>query len=109
MTVVPAPGPGVTAFEAASQRASGRRALSAAERRWEWIESRLSLAAQGAVGIAAGALLLSLPTPSLRTFGIIIGVALVVNLLGIYFLAIGSLRLARAVAAHRTAPAGDTR
>ena len=212
VTVVPAPGPGVTAFEAASERAPGRRALSAAERRWEWIESRLSLAAQGVVGIAAGVLLLSLPTPSLRTIGIIIGVALlvtavigavellragpqadraaraaelaataaigvlvllwptiseralvyaigilsivlgaieaaslsearnghdrwlgavasvaalvlgvamlgsggrglhlIVNLLGIYFLVIGSLRLTRAVAAHRTPPAGDTR
>jgi len=37
------------------------------------------------------------------------GLHLVVNLLGIYFLVIGSLRLARAVAAHRAAPAGDTR
>jgi uncharacterized membrane protein HdeD (DUF308 family)/uncharacterized membrane protein YjdF len=212
VTVVPVPGPGATAFEAASERALGRRALSAAERRREWIEKRLSLAAQGVVGIAAGALLLSLPTPSLRTIGIIIGVALlvtvvigavellragpqadraargaelaataaigvlvllwptiseralvyaigilsivlgaieaaslsearnsherwlgasasvaalvlgiamlgsggrglhlIVNLLGIYFLVIGSLRLARAAEAHRTAPAGDTR
>ena len=79
VTVVPAPGPGMTAFEAASERASGRRAVSAAERRWDRIESRLSLAAQGVVGVAAGALLLSLPTPSLRTAGIIIGAALLVT------------------------------
>ena len=37
------------------------------------------------------------------------GLHLIVNLLGIYFLVIGSLRLVRALAAHRTAPAGDTR
>jgi uncharacterized membrane protein HdeD (DUF308 family) len=37
------------------------------------------------------------------------GLHLIVNLLGIYFLVIGSLRLARAAEARRTAPAGDTR
>jgi uncharacterized membrane protein HdeD (DUF308 family) len=37
------------------------------------------------------------------------GLHLIVNLLGIYFIVIGSLRLARAVAAHRRAPAGVTR
>src|SRR5262249_10662025 len=90
VTVVPAPGPGMTAFEAASERPAGRRAVSAAQRRRERIESRLSLAAEGAVGIAAGVLLLALPTPSLRTIGIIIGVALLVTA------AFGAVELLRA-------------
>jgi uncharacterized membrane protein HdeD (DUF308 family) len=37
----------------------------------------LPIAAQGAVAVAAGIFLLALPTPSLRTVGIIVGVALV--------------------------------
>jgi uncharacterized membrane protein HdeD (DUF308 family) len=90
VTVVPAPGPGKTAFDAASERAQGRRAVSAAKRRREQLESRLSLAAQSAVGIAAGVLLLSLPTPSVRTIGVIIGVALLV------IAAFGAVELRRA-------------
>jgi uncharacterized membrane protein HdeD (DUF308 family) len=102
VTVVPAPGPGKTAFDAASERAQGRRAVSAAKRRREQLESRLSLAAQGAVGIAAGVLLLSLPTPSVRTIGVIIGVALLV------IAAFGAVELRRAgPQADRAVRAGE--
>jgi len=71
-TVVPAPGPTATPVETAAERLRGR---SARQRRLDG----LPLAAQGAVAFAAGALLLALPTPSVRTAGIIVAVALLAS------------------------------
>jgi len=72
LTVVPAPGPTKTPVETAAERL--RPGRSVRQRRL----AGLPLAAQGAVAVAAGTFLLALPTPSLRTVGIIVGVALVV-------------------------------
>jgi len=72
-TVVPAPGPTDTPVETAVQRLRPRRS------RWQDRLSVLPQAVVGAVAIAAGALVLALPTPGVRTIGIIIGVALVVS------------------------------
>jgi uncharacterized membrane protein HdeD (DUF308 family) len=72
LTVVPAPGPTKTPVETAAERL--RPGRSERQRRL----AGLPIAAQGAVAVAAGTFLLVLPTPSLRTVGIIVGVALVV-------------------------------
>lgn len=72
LTVVPAPGPTKTPVETAAERL--RPGRSERQRRL----AGLPIAAQGAVAVAAGIFLLALPTPSLRTVGIIVGVALVV-------------------------------
>ena len=76
VTVVPVPQPGSTAFEAAAERFraghdSGRSAR----------KSRLAGApptVQGIVAIVGGLLLLALPSPSLRTLGIVFGIVLLV-------------------------------
>jgi|KBSMisStaDraftv2_1062788.scaffolds.fasta_scaffold12262_4 uncharacterized membrane protein HdeD (DUF308 family)/uncharacterized membrane protein YjdF len=73
VTVVPAPGPSSTALEAAAERL--RTGHSSAPK------SRLAglpLAAQGFVAVVGGLLLLALPSPSLRTLGIVFGIVLLV-------------------------------
>ena len=90
VTVVPAPEPRMTPLEAASQHAQHRQGVTAAEQRIEEIESRLPLAAQGVLLIAVGVLLLALSSPSVRTLGVILGVALLV------FAVVGVVLLARA-------------
>jgi len=78
VTVVPAPSPRITPLEAVAGRAQESRAESTA-RRWQQHMASLPLAAQGIVGIGAGLLLLALPSPSLRTVGIVLGSALLVT------------------------------
>jgi len=80
----------MTPLEAASERAQHRHGVAATAQRIEEIESRLPLAAQGVVLIAVGVLLLALPSPSVRTLGVILGVALLV------FAVVGAVQLARA-------------
>ncbi len=46
---------------------------------WQRRVAGLPLAAQGAVALSAGGLLLALPTPTVRTVGLIVGVALVLS------------------------------
>jgi uncharacterized membrane protein YjdF len=73
VTVVPAPGPTETVVETAAERL--RPGLSL----WQQRLAGLPLALLGAVAVAAGALLLALPTPTVRTAGIIVGIALVAS------------------------------
>jgi uncharacterized membrane protein HdeD (DUF308 family) len=73
ITVVPAPGPAETPVESAADRL--RPGRSALQQRTAAIPG----AALGAIAVAAGGLLLALPAPSLRTVGIIVGVALVAS------------------------------
>jgi uncharacterized membrane protein HdeD (DUF308 family) len=72
-TVVPAPAPPHTPVERAAGRVRPARAM------WEQRVAGLSAAAQGVVGLAAGLLLLALPSPSVRTVGIVVGIALVLS------------------------------
>jgi uncharacterized membrane protein HdeD (DUF308 family) len=78
VTVVPAPGPAHTPLEAVAGRAQGSRADSTAHR-WRQRMEQLPRAAQGAVALAVGLLLLALPSPSLRTVGVVLGSALLVT------------------------------
>jgi uncharacterized membrane protein HdeD (DUF308 family)/uncharacterized membrane protein YjdF len=71
VTVVPAPGPTDTPVETAAGRLQRRRPG------WQDRFSGVPLAVLGVVAVAAGALLLALPAPTLRTVGIISGVTLV--------------------------------
>ena len=97
VTVVPAPGPKVTPLEAVAGRAQETRAESTA-RRWRQRMEGLPLAAQGLVGLAAGLLLLALPSPSLRTLGVVLGSALLVTAaLGAFALLRGHSRRGRAL------------
>jgi uncharacterized membrane protein HdeD (DUF308 family) len=73
-TVVPAPAPAKAPLGAAEQRLRHVPVSSAGK--WRARVSALPLGAQGAAALAGGVLLLSLPAPSLRTVGIIVGVAL---------------------------------
>jgi uncharacterized membrane protein HdeD (DUF308 family) len=68
VTVVPTPGPTDTPVETAAGRLQRRRP--------GWL-SGVPLALLGVVAVVAGALLLALPAPTLRTVGIISGVTLV--------------------------------
>ena len=96
VTVVPAPGPEVTPLEAVG-RAQERRADSTAGRWRQYMES-LPLGAQGVVGIGAGLLLLVLPSISVRTVGIVLGVALLLSAaLGVAELMRGHSRRGRAL------------
>ena len=70
-TVVPAPGPRATPAETAAERLRHRDSM------WDRRIGGLPLAAQGVATVAAGALLLALRSPSLRTVGIIVGIAIV--------------------------------
>ena len=74
VTVVPAPGPSASPFEAARERLRAGRGsdISTGESRL----TDLPLAAQGIVFVVGGVLLLALPAPSLRTVGIVLGIAL---------------------------------
>ena len=72
-TVVPAPGPSETPVQRAAERLQPRRAM------WQQKVAGVPATAQGLIAVAAGALLLALPSPSLRTVGVIVGVALVLS------------------------------
>jgi len=74
VTVVPAPEPSASAFEAAGERlrADHGSGISA----WKNRIAGLPLAGQGIVFVVGGVLLLALPAPSLRTLGIVVGIAL---------------------------------
>jgi len=71
VTVVPAPGPTETPVETAAER------LRPGRSRWQQRIAELPTAVVGAIALAAGACLLALPSPGLRTVGVIVGVALV--------------------------------
>ena len=74
VTVVPAPEPSASPLETVGRRLRAGRGSVVAAR-----ESRLAdlpLVAQGIALVAGGVLLLALPAPSLRTVGIILGLAL---------------------------------
>jgi uncharacterized membrane protein HdeD (DUF308 family) len=73
ITVVPAPGPSETPVETAAERLRPRRS------RWQDRIAGLPAAAVGAIALAAGAFLLALPSPGLRTVGIIVGIALLAS------------------------------
>src|SRR5262249_47722214 len=95
VTVVPAPGPTVTPLEAVSRRAQERRPGSTARRRRPHPES-LPLGAQGLGGNGVGLLLLVLPSISLRTVGIVLGLALLLTAsLGVIELVRGHSRRGR--------------
>ena len=105
VTVVPAPGPKVTPLEAVAGRAHESGAESTA-RRWRQRMEGLPLAAQGIVGVGAGLLLLVLPSPSLRTVGVVLGSALLVTAaLGAFALLRGRSRRGRALDALEVAAA----
>jgi uncharacterized membrane protein HdeD (DUF308 family)/uncharacterized membrane protein YjdF len=70
VTVVPAPGPTATPVETAAER------LRPSDSMWARRIAGFPLAAQGVVTVAAGGLLFALPSPSLRTVGIVVGVAI---------------------------------
>jgi uncharacterized membrane protein HdeD (DUF308 family) len=72
-TVVPAAGPMETPVQSAAVRLRPGRAL------WREKVAAVPPTAQGFVSVAAGALLLALPSPSLRTVGIVAGIALVLS------------------------------
>jgi uncharacterized membrane protein HdeD (DUF308 family) len=73
VTVVAAPGPSGARVESAAERVQAGRSA------WQRRIGGVPVAAQGAVAAAAGVLLLALPSPSLRTVGIIVGAALVAS------------------------------
>jgi uncharacterized membrane protein HdeD (DUF308 family)/uncharacterized membrane protein YjdF len=73
VTVVPAPIPAEDPVETAAGRI--RPGLSA----WQQRLPELSLASLAAIALGAGALILALPTPGVRTVGIIVGIALVAS------------------------------
>jgi len=75
VTVVPVPEPRGTAFEAAAGRLQTDYEAGAAL--WRRHLAGVPLTAQGIAAVAGGVLLLSLPAPSLRTVGIVIGIVLV--------------------------------
>jgi uncharacterized membrane protein HdeD (DUF308 family)/uncharacterized membrane protein YjdF len=73
VTIVPAPEPSASPLQAVGKRFRAGRGSGVTR------ESRLAnlpLAAQGIAFVAAGVLLLALPSPSLRTVGIVLGIAL---------------------------------
>src|SRR6185437_14229573 len=71
-TVVPAPMPSATPIGMAEHRIAGESHLAG----WRARIGELPIAAQGAAALVAGVILLALPGPSLRTVGIIVGIAL---------------------------------
>jgi uncharacterized membrane protein HdeD (DUF308 family) len=72
-TVVPVPAPRETPVEVASGRLRPERS------RWQRRIEGLRRVVQGGAAVAAGVVLLALPTPSLRTVGVIIAIALLVS------------------------------
>jgi uncharacterized membrane protein HdeD (DUF308 family)/uncharacterized membrane protein YjdF len=73
VTVVPAPGPSATPVSAAAERLRPGRSM------WQHRIGTLPLVVQGAVAIAAGVSILALAAPTVRTVGLVVGVALVVS------------------------------
>jgi uncharacterized membrane protein HdeD (DUF308 family)/uncharacterized membrane protein YjdF len=74
VTVVPAPLPSASAFEAAAERLRADHGLAGSA--WRSRVAGVPLAAQGIVAVVGGVLLLALPAPSLRTAGIVVGIVL---------------------------------
>jgi uncharacterized membrane protein HdeD (DUF308 family) len=72
VTVVRVPEPSTSAFEAAAERLREEHGITA----WRSRLAGLPVTAQGIVFVVGGVLLLALRAPSLRTVGIIFGVAL---------------------------------
>jgi len=105
VTVVPAPGPKMTPLEAVAGRAQDTGGESTA-RGWHQRMENLPLAVQGLVAIGAGLLLLALPSPSLRTLGVVLGSALLVTAaLGTFALLRGRTRRGRTLDAVEIAAA----
>ena len=73
ITVVPAPPPSATPVSAAAERLRPERSM------WQRRIGTLPRVVQGAVAIAAGVSILALAAPTVRTVGIVVGVALVVS------------------------------
>jgi uncharacterized membrane protein HdeD (DUF308 family)/uncharacterized membrane protein YjdF len=73
VTVAQAPGPGATPISAAAERMRPEHVI------WQRRIGALPVAAQGAVALAAGVAILALAAPTVRTVGIVVGVALVVS------------------------------
>jgi uncharacterized membrane protein HdeD (DUF308 family) len=73
VTVVEAPGPGATPVSAAAEHLRPGRAM------WQSRIGGLPLVAQGAVALAAGVAILALAAPTVRTVGIVVGVALLLS------------------------------
>jgi uncharacterized membrane protein HdeD (DUF308 family) len=73
VTVVEAPGPGATPVSAAAEHLRPGRAM------WQRRIGGLPLVAQGAVALAAGVAILALAAPTVRTVGIVVGVALLLS------------------------------
>jgi uncharacterized membrane protein HdeD (DUF308 family) len=73
VTVVAVPAPAEAPVETAAERLRTGRSL------WRQRLAGVPVAAQGAVAAGAGVLLLALPSPSLRTVGIIVGGTLVAS------------------------------
>jgi uncharacterized membrane protein HdeD (DUF308 family) len=74
VTVVAVPEPSASAFEAAAERVRTDRGSGSPA--WRSRLAGLPLTAQGIVGLVGGVLLLALPSPSLRTAGIVFGIVL---------------------------------
>jgi uncharacterized membrane protein HdeD (DUF308 family) len=105
VTVVPAPGPRVTPLEVVAERTQEGLAESPARRWWERVQG-MPLAAQGLAGVVAGVLLLVLPSPSLRTVGLVLGSALlVIAAIGAFELLRGQSRRGRELDAVEVAAA----
>jgi uncharacterized membrane protein HdeD (DUF308 family) len=75
VTVVPVPQPGSTVFEAAAERLRTDTHTSAPKSR---VLAGAPPTVQGIVAVVGGLLLLALPSPSLRTLGIVFGIVLLV-------------------------------
>jgi Short repeat of unknown function (DUF308) len=73
VTVVKAPGPSATPVSAAAERFHPGHAM------WQRRIGALPLVLQGVVAVAAGVSILALAAPTVRTVGIVVGVALVVS------------------------------
>jgi uncharacterized membrane protein HdeD (DUF308 family) len=73
VTVAQAPGPSATPVSAAAERLRPGHAM------WRRRIGGLPLVAQGAVALAAGVAVLALAAPTVRTVGIVVGIALLVS------------------------------
>jgi uncharacterized membrane protein HdeD (DUF308 family) len=104
VTVVPAPGPTSTPVETAAERLRPGRSM------WHQLVGGLPIAVVGAIAVVAGTVILLLPSPSLRTIGIVVGAALlasaVVEAVGLLRHPERGKRVDRALAAVALAGAG---
>jgi uncharacterized membrane protein HdeD (DUF308 family) len=73
VTVVPAPGPTSTPVETAAERLRPGRSM------WHQMIAGLPIAVVGAIAVVAGTVILLLPSPGLRTIGIVVGAALLAS------------------------------